>query len=246
MSSRVLLLAGTSEARVLAGRLWDMPGLKVIASLAGLTDAPRLPAAETRIGGFGGADGLARYLANHRIRALIDATHPFARRMPWNAKAACEATGVPRLRLLRPEWQLRPSWISATDLAEAVAILPSGARVLLTVGRGGIAPFLCRADLRIVARSIEPAGPLPSNAVAIEERPPFTLAKEVALMSSHRITHLVTKNAGGAGDAKLDAADALGITTVMISRPDQPPGAVHADTVAEAVAWLREVVGIGL
>ncbi|MBK0397668.1 cobalt-precorrin-6A reductase [Limibaculum sp. M0105] len=242
MTARVLLLAGTNEARVLAGRLWDMPGLKVIASLAGLTDAPRLPVAETRIGGFGGADGLAVYIANHGIDAVIDATHPFARRMPWNAMAACDATGVPRLRLLRPAWEKRPGWRNVADLAEAVAALPSGARVLLTTGRGGIAPFLCRPDLRIVARSIEPAGPLPPNAVSIEERPPFSLASEVALMSSHRITDLVSKNSGGSGTAKLDAAEKLGITTVMIARPAQPAGDC-AETVEDAVAWLREIVG---
>lgn len=243
MTRRVLLLAGTSEARILAGRLWDMPGLRVTASFAGLTDTPRLPVAETRIGGFGGVEGLAQYLARHGFDALVDATHPFARRMPWNASAACERAGVPRLRLIRPEWPARAGWIGVPDLGEAVAALPHGARVLLTVGRGGIAPFLCRADLRIVARSIEPPGPLPPNAIAIRERPPFAHADELALMSSHRITHLVTKNAGGSGTAKLDAADALGISTIMIARPEQPAGGSRAQTVGEAVAWLRDFVG---
>ncbi|MDT8344087.1 MAG: cobalt-precorrin-6A reductase [Thermohalobaculum sp.] len=245
MTAHILLLAGTTEARVLAGRLWDMPGIRVTASFAGLTDAPALPVAETRVGGFGGPEGLAAYLVQHDIKAVIDATHPFARRMPWNARAACDATGVPRLRLLRPEWPWRRGWLRAADLGAAAALLPEGARVLLTVGRGGIAPFLYRPDLRLFARSIESPGPLPPGVTAVTARPPFTLAAELALMSSHRVTHLVTKNAGGTGTAKLDAADSLGLATVMVERPEQPPGDSRAPSVIGAVVWLRDFVGFG-
>jgi precorrin-6A/cobalt-precorrin-6A reductase len=244
-AARILLLAGTAEARALAGRLWDMPRLHVVASLAGVTrHAPRLAVAETRVGGYGGAEGLARFLAETGIDAVVDATHPFAARMPWNVRAACREAGVPRLRLIRPAWEWRAGWQRAADLAAAAPLPPPGARVLLTTGKGGIAPFAAREDLTIVARSIEDAGPLPDHITPVEARPPFTYAAEFTLMCSYRITHLVTKNAGGAGHAKLDAADALGITTVMIDRPMQPPGGASAATVPEAVAWLRRTVGI--
>ncbi|MEE8453203.1 MAG: precorrin-6A/cobalt-precorrin-6A reductase, partial [Limibaculum sp.] len=63
-------------------------------------------------------------------------------------------------------------------------------------------------------------------------------------MRTHAITHLVSKNAGGAGRAKLDAAARLAIPILMVARPAAPPGPL-ATSVSEAVAWATETVGIG-
>jgi len=238
----VLLLAGTHEARSLAGRLWDMPGIRLIASLAGVTSNPKPIAAETRAGGFGGAEGLAAFLRDHRIAALVDATHPFAARMPWNAKAAAEIAGIPRLRLIRPEWDLRPEWLDVASLGDAARTLPSGARVFLATGRQHLAPFLERSDCQFLLRSIEPPGTLPSNFRHIHGHPGPDFSSEFALLSSHQISHLVARNSGGPARAKLDAADGLGIRVILVARPLQPDGQ-EAHTVAEAVAWLRHTVG---
>ena len=72
----VLILGGTGEARALAARLVARPGFRVTLSLAGRTRAPVLPDCEIRVGGFGGAEGLARYLEAAGVGALVDATHP--------------------------------------------------------------------------------------------------------------------------------------------------------------------------
>ncbi|MDF2469735.1 MAG: cobK, partial [Rhodococcus erythropolis] len=48
-----------------------------------------------RIGGFGGAEGLSEWLSNNDIRAVLDATHPFATRITKNAFDACRANSVP-------------------------------------------------------------------------------------------------------------------------------------------------------
>lgn len=239
--SHVLLLAGTAEARELAARLADMGCLGVTASLAGATAAPAQIAVPTRTGGFGGPKGLAAWIRAHDVTVLIDATHPFAARMQANAARAAAATGIPRLRLLRPEWPARPGWTLVTSLQEAADALPEGARVLLTTGRNEIAPFAARGDVSFHARSIEPVPDLPDHIRNIRARPPFTLADETALMRRLAITHLVSKNAGGAGAAKLDAAEALRLSTIMVARPPRPPGPVAA-TVAEAVAWLGQTV----
>jgi precorrin-6A/cobalt-precorrin-6A reductase len=95
MPANLLILGGTTEAYDLADRLAEHDGWHVINSLAGRTANPRLPAGETRIGGFGGVEGLARYLGECAIRAVIDVTHPFAARMGWNAAEACRLAGVP-------------------------------------------------------------------------------------------------------------------------------------------------------
>ncbi|HUF87573.1 MAG TPA: cobalt-precorrin-6A reductase [Thermohalobaculum sp.] len=243
MSAHVLILAGTAEARTLVERLAVLPGLRVTASLAGVTSNPAPIAAETRTGGFGGPDGLAAWLGAHRVAALIDATHPFAARMAANAATACAATGTPRLKLLRPVWQPVGDWHSFPEPAVAAAALPPGARPLITTGRKEVAPFAARPDLACLLRVIEPVADLPEHITQIVARPPFTLETELALMRAHAITHLLAKNAGGSGRARLDAAARLGLPILMVERPAPPPGP-RAAGVADAVAWLLETVAI--
>jgi precorrin-6A/cobalt-precorrin-6A reductase len=244
VTARILLLAGTAEARALAERLGGIPGLKVTASLAGVTSTPTPIAAETRRGGFGGAAGLAGYLAAHHVTAVIDATHPFAAQMATNAALACTATATPHLRLIRPAWEATPNWHSFPDLAATAAALPARSNALLTTGRKEIAPFAARTDLSCLLRSIEPAANLPPHITQLTAHPPFTLEAELALMRGRAITHLVSKNAGGPGRAKLDAAVQLAIPILMVERPAPPPGPT-AETVEAAVAWIRQTVGIG-
>jgi precorrin-6A/cobalt-precorrin-6A reductase len=239
------LLAGTAEARALAGRLGEIPDLSVTASLAGVTTDPAPIRAETRRGGFGGAAGLAEYLTVHEIAAVIDATHPFAARMATNAALACAATATPRLRLLRPPWQPMGIWQRFADLTGAAASLPPGARVLLTSGRKEIAPFAARPDLRCLLRVIEPVAGLPPHISQLTARPPFNLDSEIALMRGHEITHLVSKNAGGPGKAKLDAAARLRLAVLMVDRPAPPPGPA-VETVEACVAWLLATVATGV
>jgi precorrin-6A/cobalt-precorrin-6A reductase len=243
MTAHILLLAGTAEARALAECLSACPGLTVTASLAGVTSEPAPIAAETRRGGFSGAAGLAGYLAAHRITAVIDATHPFAAQMATNAALACAATATPRLRLIRPAWEPIGDWRDFPDLTAAAAALPAQAHALLTTGRKEIAPFAARTDLTCLLRSIEPAANLPPHITQLTAHPPFTLDGELTLMREHAVTHLVSKNAGGPGRAKLDAAVRLGLPILMIERPAPPPGPT-AETVEAAVAWIRETVGI--
>src|SRR5262245_18563632 len=99
---RILILGGTQEAFQLADALAAIEGLSFVSSLAGRTREPRLPRGAVRTGGFGGAEGLARYLRDERITHLINATHPFAERISANAVAAAAAAGIPLVRLLRP------------------------------------------------------------------------------------------------------------------------------------------------
>ncbi|MEM0943014.1 MAG: cobalt-precorrin-6A reductase [Pseudomonadota bacterium] len=230
---RVLLLAGTAEARALAGLATEH---EITASLAGVTEAPADLGVPTRRGGFGGIAGLIAWLEAHRIEALIDATHPFAAQMPWHAAEAADRVGLPRLRLLRLGWEISPDWQVIETLEAAATLLPSGARVLLTTGRGEIAPFTARPDCSFWLRSIDDPGPLPGHITSIRGRPPFTEESERTLMERHGITHLVSKNAGGSA-AKLEAAAGSGITILMVSRPPQPPGPTVA-TPEAALDWL--------
>ena len=84
---RVLLLGGTGEGRALAARLH--PQVDIISSLAGRVPDPALPVGEVRIGGFGGIDGLRRWLSENETSAVVDATHPFAATSTTNHPQHC-------------------------------------------------------------------------------------------------------------------------------------------------------------
>jgi len=222
---RILVLGGTRDARELAEALLAA-GHAPVTSLAGVTEAPLLPPGEVRIGGFGGTDGLVEYLRGSGHSMVVDATHPFAARMSRQAAEACARLGIPLLRLERPAWEPQEGdrWLNVRTAEEAVAALPAGARVLLTIGRKEAEAFFARQDLSGIARMIElPPSPPPRQWQLLRERPPFSLVSETELMARNAITHLVSKNAGGSmTEAKLTAARDRRITVVMIARPDKP------------------------
>ena len=224
-NKRILVLGGTSDANVLAKELLKS-GFDVVTSFAGVTKNPVLPEGEVRVGGFGGEDGLYDYLKAEGFAALADATHPFAAQISRHGFNAAERAGIAYLRLERAAWTPLPAdnWISVPTNGAAVAALPDGARVLLTIGRKEIAAFLAREDLSGVVRMIEkPPFELPPYWALVLARPPFSVEAERELLAFHKITHLVTKNAGGKLTvAKLMAARAQRIPVVMIERPQKP------------------------
>ena len=241
MTGRVLILGGTGEARRLAAALVD-DGQDVLSSLAGRVAEPSLPPGEVRIGGFGGAEGLAAWLEEHPVRAVVDATHPFAAGMTANAAEAARRTGTPLLRLQRPGWQPGPGddWHWADSLETAAEAVAGYGSVFLTTGRQSLAAF-AGLSARCLVRSVDPPSPpLPEHAVVVLARGPFTVADEVELMRRHEVDVVVTKDSGGAMTAaKLAAARELGVPVVLVRRPPPPPGVPVVDTVAEALAWLR-------
>jgi precorrin-6A/cobalt-precorrin-6A reductase len=245
VTRRVLVLGGTTEARALAAACADRPGLDTVTSLAGRTSAPLAIAGAVRTGGFGGADGLAGYVREHRIAAVVDATHPFAATMSAHAAAATAAAGVPLLVLRRPGWTEQPGdrWHRVPAVPAAADLLPAlGRRVFLTTGRQSIAAFAELDACWFLARSVEPPEPpMPRRLEVLLDRGPFRVAGERALLTGHRIDVLVTKDSGGA-TAKLEAARDLGVPVIMVDRPPAGPGPVVA-TVADALRWLDHQLG---
>lgn len=245
---KALILGGTTEATALARRLAGHPAIVAEVSLAGRTARPVLPPLPTRIGGFGGAEGLAAYLAEQRIAAVVDATHPFAARISANAVAACARAGVPLLVLTRAAWTAGPDdrWIGVPDMAAAAdALRPLGRTVFLTVGRQELAPFAAVPDKRYLIRAVDPPDPMPDlpDHQIILDRGPYTLEGELALLAEHRIDALVSKNSGGtATAAKLEAARRLGLPVVMVERPPAT-GSATVHEVAAALAWLENLAG---
>ncbi|MCX4766477.1 cobalt-precorrin-6A reductase [Streptomyces sp. NBC_01275] len=246
----VLVLGGTTEARELAATLAARPGVRVTSSLAGRVSRPGALEGDVRIGGFGGARGLADWLRAERADAVVDATHPFAVGITANAASAAAATGLPLAVLRRPGWRPGPGdrWHEVASLDEAAALLPGvGRRVLLTTGRLGLAAFAHLDALHFVVRSVEPpAPPMPTDVELLLARGPFTVADELALLREHRIDVLVTKDSGASATAaKLTAARELGLPVVVVRRPPLPEDVTTVADVAGVLGWLGRVGPFG-
>ena len=143
MQPNLLILGGTTEAHELAERVAEN-GIQAIYSYAGRVSHPKTQALPVRTGGFGGSQGLADFLVTEKITHIVDATHPFASQMSWNAFEASKKTGKKLLALTRPAWKAIPgdNWQNVEDIAGAVNALDmQEKRVFLAIGRLNIADF---------------------------------------------------------------------------------------------------------
>ena len=240
---KLLLLGGTSEARQIAAALaGSQKQFEAALSLAGVTSAPPDLGIPVRIGGFGGAEGLADYLTKNDTKVLVDATHPFAAQISANAVEACRSTGVERLMLWRPAWM--PSegddWREFNGWPELIAALPDGARVFMAAGQNGIKaidedPRLADGRIICFARAIEEPREVFHGVEFIKSQPAKAWQEEAKLFQEKSITHLVAKNSGGeANRAKLDAARKLGLPVLLLARRAPPEGPLF-ETVEDIV-----------
>ena len=243
--TRVLVLAGTSEARALIGEISGR--YDVVASLAGVTRDPIDLGCETRVGGFGGVDGLVDYLREAAIDVVVDGTHPFAAQMTWHAAEACTQAGVAHVILQRRGWKPAEGddWRFVERFEEVAGIVPEGVTVFLGTGRQTLDQFAGLTGRRLLCRVIDP----PQRAFPFEGgrfvvgRPPFSVEEEVAFFETEGVDWLVVKNAGGVRSrSKLDAARQLGLPVVMQKRPKRPDGPV-VWSVAACVDWLEATCG---
>lgn len=226
-----------------------MPELDVTLSLAGRTENPVRQPVPVRVGGFGGADGLARHLSQERIDLLIDATHPYAARISANAAIAAQQAGVAILALRRSGWEQREGdrWTFADNVGDAVRVLGRAPRrVFLSIGRQEAGAFAAAPQHFYLVRSVDPVEP--PLAVAdvryILARGPFAEEAERALLTENRIDMLVSKDSGGAANyGKIAAARALGIEVIVIRRP-QLPQVPSASIVGELVAMTCAHFGL--
>jgi len=240
---KVLLLGGTSEARMLAARLDGDERFTVETSLAGATQNPLPVEGESRRGGFGGTVGLVDYLRAVCVDIVIDGTHAFAATISRNSAEACDQTRTERLVVQRPAWEKTEGdhWLEVSDVPEAAEVVAKyGCRVFLTIGRQDIAAFsLCR-DAWFLIRSIDRPKQTAEfeNYQLLQARGPFDFASEKALLETNRIDLIVSKNSGGTETyAKIEAARALALPVVMIRRP-APPAGTAVPSVDAALAWL--------
>jgi len=242
--TKLLILGGTSEASGLAAALAHDARFDTLMSFAGITRTPRIPPVPYRIGGFGGAAGLAAFLRDGGYDLMIDATHPFAAQIKRNAIGAAADAGVRLLGIARPAWVPGPGdrWRQCASMAEAaLALGRTPRRVLLTIGQKDLSAFRNTPQHHYIIRSVDPPEPeaLPPSCELIPARGPFRLADELGLLRRIAVSVIVTKNSGGvATEPKLEAARLLGIEVLMVARPPAPVYPETVATAAEALGWL--------
>ncbi len=246
---KVLILGGSTEGFLLAEKITQkyQGTVEIITSFAGITKKRRAVVGKMRVGGFGGVDGLAAYLKSEAITHIIDATHPFAAQMKYNAdQAVLQRGGVQLCHIMRPKWEAQQGdeWLLVGDMAQAAHCLngfAKGLSVFLAVGRKELAAFQGCSSQSFIARVIDPpeGEVMPPQIEFIIERGPFDLAKERALFKQRRIEVLVCKNSGGAAAAaKLQVAREQNIPVVMVQRPFwEQENCVP--TVEAAMEWLK-------
>lgn len=221
MNGRILLLGGVTEALAIARTL----GPQHVYSLAGIGRIPQDLACQVRVGGYGGAEGLAEYLRVEGIDLLIDATHPYAAQISRNAALAARGAGIPCWALRRPAWQAQPGddWREVEDWAGLIEALAPFERPLFTLGREPLQHLDEIPPHQFwTLRALE-ACPGNERCEVIGARGPFLIDDERALFERRRIDVLVSKNSGsGATEPKLEVARERGIPVLVLKRPMLP------------------------
>jgi precorrin-6A/cobalt-precorrin-6A reductase len=215
---RMLLLGGVTDALAIARTL----GPQHIYSLAGVGRVPTNLNCQLRVGGYGGAHGLAQFIRDEQVDLILDATHPYAAQMSSNAALAAQKTAIPCWALRRPVWQAGPDddWREVADWPELISALTPFQRPLFTLGREPLQhldeiPMHQFWTLR--ALDVYPGN---ERCEVIGARGPFLLEDERALFERCNIDVLISKNSGsGATEPKLEVARERGLPVLVLKRP---------------------------
>lgn len=237
---RILLLGGTREALTIAREL----GPQHIYSLAGLGKVPHDLTCAVRVGGFGGAEGLANFMRGERIDLLLDATHPYAAQISANAANAAQQTQIPYWALRRPSWQPQAGddWREVRDWPDLIAALHDYRRPFFTLGREPLAHLdeIPAPQFWTIRCLDTEAGN--NRAMVIGARGPFQLEHERELFVQNNFDILISKNSGSvATEPKLQAARELKIPVLILQRPPLPPAAREFLSVANLSAALIKI-----
>lgn len=232
---RILLLGGVTEALAIARTL----GPQDIYSLAGVGRVPTDLPCRVKVGGYGGADGLARFIREQQVDLLLDATHPYAAQISRNAALAAQTAGIACWGLRRTAWQAGPGddWREVADWSELTTALGPFQRPLFTLGREPLQHLHEIPEHQFWTLRALDACPGNSRCEVIGARGPFHLEDERTLFESRRIDVLISKNSGSSStEPKLQVARERRVPVLILKRPELPD--------VDRVFWsVEEVLG---
>ncbi|MEL7607986.1 MAG: precorrin-6A reductase [Bacillota bacterium] len=234
--AEILLFGGTTEGRELAELLSakGTPTLVLVATEYGeaLLDAGGSVAVR---GGRLDEAAIAALIRKEAPRCVIDATHPYAAEAGANIRAACQKTGVKRLRVLREstpgagcvefsDMDALIGWLNGRDDTVFSSLGTKEAAALARV-----CGYKERVWLRILpspeglCACIE-AGFPPARIICMQG--PFSKELNAAMFRATGASTLITKDSGIAGGfpEKLAAARECGMTVAVLARPRRENG----------------------
>ncbi len=240
----IFLLAGTSDARRLAYEI-KQAGYEVFVSVVTESAAFELKRLGLKVEvGRLTAEEMACFIRTSSIKALVDASHPFAEVASRNAISAAKDTNIPYFRYERVSQSFHYAKLTTVNSYEEAANLAATKKgvIMLTTGSKTLQVFteklLGNADIRLIARMLprvdnlqkcEQLGFLQKDIIAIQG--PFTKEFDLALYKQYGVTVMVTKESGKVGSVaeKIEAAKELGIEIILICRPQIEYGKVYSD-----------------
>ena len=244
---RLTVFGGTTEGRLLSGELARL-GAAVTVCVAteyGREEQGEQPGVEVRAGRLD-AEQMCAVLAGADL--CVDATHPYAAEASRNIRAACERTGVKRLRLLRERSEVPAGTRVFPSACDAAAWLKNTeGNILLATGAKELGVFADLGGERLYPRVLPLAASLDACAAAGVPRSnilalqgPFTQELNEALIRQFHIRFLVTKDGGQAGGfpEKAAAAASTGTQLVLIRRPED--SGMDYETVLEQCREMME------
>jgi len=247
----IWVLSGTRDAREIIERL-KSEGFDILASA--VTERGRQLAKESgAIVTIGALDskGMTDLILTKGIKAVIDATHPFAVEASINAMRACNEEGAPYLRFERKQIENLDKGIHQVEnFGEAgVKAAELGEIIFYAAGSRNIDVFLgaCPGK-KVIARVLDDAGNVEKciefgvrREDIITATPPFTIEENRNVFKKTKADVLVTKESGAVGGLleKIDAASNLGMKIVLVKRPTLIYPSV-LENYNEVVQWVKK------
>ena len=241
----ILIFGGTTEGRLLAQELSrrKIPAAVSVATPLGAEELSGLPGV-TPLVGRKTAEEMAALLSG--CDKCVDATHPYAREVSANIRAACEKAGVPLRRLLRRESGVPFDGLRVDSPEEAARFLQGQkGNILLAIGAKGLPAFSQIRPERLFPRVLpveesllacRQAGIPVKNIIALHG--PFSQKLNEAILEQYRIRWMVTKDGGAAGGfaEKVSAARNTGVALVVIGRSEE-----HGADLDAVLAWVLDL-----
>lgn len=245
MALKILVLGGTRDGLQLADQL-SARNIALVYSVLGRVRVPtrNYP---IRVGGFKRKGGLTNYLQSNEIALLMDATHPYAQNISWQAHESCESAGIPYWRLHRPEWQAQDNdqWFEFSNMDSLIEALAHKKSVFMSAGQLSEAQTQRLAEFngqrQFLRTAIKPSHDIPKSMTLMTAIGPFTQASECELFDRHQFDVVVSKNSGGrATAAKLQVARERSVPVFFITRPSQPNADRTFVSVEECITHMDE------
>lgn len=269
----VLVFSGTTEGRAIA-RYLHSRGVPVTVSVATEYGATVMEddGVDVSVGSLGGAEGIADEIRRRGYSVVVDATHPYARRISEHIREGCRMAGVGCVRLLRDGGTVPDGVVEVPDVPAAVDFLSGvDGNVLVSTGSNELAEYARIPDCRerVTARVLSTRDSVAKamdlgfeGAHLIAAQGPFTEDENLAALRRCGASWLVTKDSGTVGgfEEKVRAARRAGARVVLISKLaesghgyeetvrmlDDMLGLEHLDGAPEGGRRRVTLIGIGM